>query len=200
MSLASQGIELQPLYDCYIRVGSSISNKIQMYTLPDISDSHEASYGEETGIGRSMPVKTFGSGTNRTISWNVTFVANSREMLEANLKHLRLLQAATYPRDNAGVEFPYAPPPLCYIRCGDLLANGVDEYNDPIINNYFTNVPRASQELCVICKSCSVKFPKDVPWSDLGYIPYKFDVSLAFEVVYATDNLPGAERIASYGA
>ena len=44
MSLASLGVELQALRDCYIQVGSDSANRILMYTLPDISDSHEASY------------------------------------------------------------------------------------------------------------------------------------------------------------
>ena len=200
MSLASLGVELQALRDCYIQVGSDSANRILMYTLPDISDSHEASYGEETGIGRSMPVKTFGSGTNRVISWTAVFVANDKDMLIRNLKSLRLLQSATYPRDYSGVELPYAPPTLCYLRCGDLLANQADSNGNIIVNNYYTNTPRASQELCSVLKSCSVKFPKDVPWSDLGYIPYKFEVSLTFDIVYATDNLTGQERIAQFGA
>ena len=80
------------------------------------------------------------------------------------------------------------------------MANQADSNGNIIVNNYYTNTPRASQELCSVLKSCSVKFPKDVPWSDLGYIPYKFEVSLTFDIVYATDNLPGQERIAQFGA
>lgn len=203
MSLASKGLELQALRDCYIRIGSGPnSEKILMWMLPDISDSHDASYGEETGIGRSLPIKTFGSGGNRVISWTATFIANTRDMLELNLRSLRLLQSATYPRDNSGLELPYAPPTLCFLRCGELLANQVDSNGNPILNYYLPQNPEpgAIQEICTVLKSCSVKFPKDVPWSDFGYIPYKFDVSLTFEVVYPTDNLPGQERIALYGA
>jgi len=200
MSLASQGTEILPLDDCFIQIGGDIQNRIFMYTLPDISDSHDATYGEETGIGRSMPIKTFGSGGNRSISWTATFIANDETMLRRNLYNLRLLQAATYPRDNAGgIQWPYAPPPICYLRCGDLLSNESDSNGNPLLNDNFRGEPFNQSTLCTVLKSCSVKFPKDVPWSDFGYIPYKFEVSLTFDVVYNTEDLPGAERILRYG-
>ena len=73
MAIATQdqGYLLKPIPDCYIRVGTYY---ISMYVLPDISDSHSASFGEENGIGRSMPIKTFGQGGNREIQWKITML------------------------------------------------------------------------------------------------------------------------------
>jgi hypothetical protein len=60
----------------------------------------------------------------------------------------------------------------------------------------------ADEELCVILKNYSVKFPTDVVWysaTEYDYIPIKFDVDLQFEVVYSNSSLPGASKIISSG-
>lgn len=175
MSLAttSSGI-LNYLTDCYISVGGV---KIFMNNLPDYSDSHDAAYATETGVGRSLPTKTFSNGGERKISWTVHFIADTEEKLELNLRAYRLLQAATYPRALVG-NLPYLPPPICKVKCGRMLGD---------------------YELCVVIDSCNYKAPTDVPWSDNGYIPYKFDVDLNLSVVYDSANLPGAERIITLG-
>ena len=175
MSLATTNTGLlNYLSDCYIDIGGV---RILMNTLPEISDTHDASYASETGVGRSMPTKTFSNGGDRKINWTVHFMAETQAKLLDNLRALRLIEASTYPRSLVG-NLPYLPPPVCKIKCGRLLGD---------------------YELCVVAESYSVKFPTEVPWSDIGYIPYQFDVDINFSVVYDSANLPGAERIITLG-
>ena len=53
----------------------------------------------------------------------------------------------------------------------------------------------------VILKSYSIKFPREVVWVDVygGLFPVQFDVDTTWEVVYASSDLPGQERIFSQG-
>jgi hypothetical protein len=54
----------------------------------------------------------------------------------------------------------------------------------------------------VILTDYSVDFPTDQPWSYYAstlYLPYKFTLSLTFEVVYDSRQLPGADRIIRLG-
>jgi hypothetical protein len=175
MSLATTNTgQLLYLQDCYISIGGV---RIFMNNLPELSDQHDASYASETGVGRSMPTKTFSNSGDRKISWTAHFIAENEAKLLDNLRALRLIEAATYPRSLVS-NLPYLPPPICKIKCGRLLGD---------------------YELCVVLESYSVKFPNDVPWSDIGYIPYQFDVDMSFNVVYDSGNLPGAERIITFG-
>jgi hypothetical protein len=124
------------------------------------------------------------------------FVVIENQDIEDNIRALRLIESAVYPMDDK--RFPYRPPPVCRIECGQLLggaANGEDR-----------------MPLCVILKSYSVQFPTDVPWDNgirggvmsnqaIGsatFLPYKFDLTCNWEAVYPSDDLPGQERIA-YG-
>lgn len=167
---------LNPIRDCYIRVGSDI---IYMYSLPNISDSHGADYAAENGIGRSIPTQAFQHGTSRTISWDVTFIADGESKLNKNLSQLRLLQSCTYPVDSpAQASVPFLPPKILKIKCGRLLGD---------------------YELCVILKQIQVQWPTDVPWSSFSYIPYKFNANCSFEVVYNSAELPGQSRILKIG-
>ena len=121
------------------------------------------------------------------------FVVIEDQDIEDNLMALRLIESAVYPMDDP--RFPYRPPPICRIECGQLLGgaqNGQDRH-----------------PVCVILKSYSVQFPTDVPWDNgirtsgaIGsatFLPYKFDLTCNWEVVYPSSELPGQERIA-YGA
>lgn len=167
---------LQPISDCYIRVGSDV---IVMKTLPSINDSHGANYNPENGIGRSMPTRTFSNGGDRSIGWDITFVSEGDSQLRQNLYYYRLLMSCTYPVDTGG-NVPFLPPKILKIKCGALLAD---------------------QELCVILENVSVSWPTDVAWSDIqyGYIPYKFNCQLTFKVVYNSADLPGQQRILKSG-
>ncbi len=167
---------LVDLADCYIKVDAKT---IKMYILPDISDSKSATFADMNGIGRSMPIKVFSHGESRQIGWTVHFYGETQDRIMKNLEHLRLLESLTYP--DAGTDLPVIPPKIANIKCGRMLAD---------------------EELCVILKNYSVKFPTDVVWysaSENDYIPIKFDVDLQFEVVYSNSSLPGASKIISTG-
>ena len=144
-----------------------------MNILPDISDTKNASYSPETVIGRSSPINTYSHSEARTISWTLHLIAADLQDIDKNLLTLRELEACVYPQTATG-KTTYQPPPICKIRCGSLLAD---------------------DELCVILKSYSVKFPTDTIWDDTTYMPYKLDIDLSFEVVYDSAYLPGADRI-----
>lgn len=168
--------DLVELDDCYINI-EEFGQQIFMKILPDISDSKSANYADEPGIGRSFPFKNYAYSENRTISWTCHFIVCKDGDQQEILENLRALEACTYPMEGDG-SAPYWPPPICKIKCGDLLGD---------------------EELCCVLKSYSVKFPTEVAWDQLGYIPYKLDVDLSFEVIYVSSDLPGADRIFSEG-
>jgi hypothetical protein len=167
---------LQPISDCYIRVGRDV---IVMKVLPSINDSHGATFNSENGIGRSLPTKTFVNGGDRSIGWDITFVSEGDAQLRQNLSYYRLLMSCTYPVDTGG-NVPFLPPKILKIKCGSLLAD---------------------EEICVILENISVSWPTDSAWSDIqyGYIPYKFNCQLTFKVVYNSADLPGQQRILTLG-
>lgn len=171
------GGDLINLDDCYIFVPTR--GRIRLHALPDITDSKSASYNDEPIIGRSFPLKTFSHSENRSISMQVHFFVRKSSDVPLNILNLRSLESCVYPRDSAsGSSAPFVPPPVCRLKCGELLG---------------------SRELCVILKSYSVKFPTDVPWDEEFFVPFKFDVDLTWEVVYKTSELPGQARILQQG-
>lgn len=181
MLATKTGGQFNDLQDCYIRIGDF---KMYMYNMPDISDSHNATYNTQNGTGRSLPTYTFSYGGDRTISWTIHFYADSQKRLLWNLDMLRLLESLTYPRTETR-SMPFVPPQIVKLKCGEVLG---------------------SYEICAIVESYSVKFPVDVPWSLPGYlnqgksyIPYKFDVDLSMKAVYDSGTLPGSERIITDG-
>jgi hypothetical protein len=177
---------LKDIPDCYIQVGNL--PRIYMYVMPDIGDGHNATYQAQTGIGRSLPSYTFSFGDKRSISWAIHLYADSQERLVYNLKVLRTLEAATYPRTASDNQIPFVPPWICKLKCGEVLGS-IDYETQAVLTSY------------------NVKFPVDVQWAEpfsanginYGAIPYKFDIDCQFEVVYAAGSLPGAERIIKYG-
>ena len=173
------GGDLKDIPYCYIYIPGRTGTTIKMHSLPDITDSKSAAYNDEPIIGRSFPLKTYSHSENRSISMQVHFFVRKLADVDSNIASLRALESAVYPRDaESGANAPFIPPPVCRIRCGSLLGDS---------------------DLCVILKSYSVKFPTDVPWDEVTFIPYKFDVDLNWEVVYKTSELPGQSRILSYG-
>ena len=180
---------LLPINNCYIKAFvDGIDREVKMYILPDISDSKQASYSDETGVGRSAPLKVFSHGETRSISWTVHFFSDTQQKAFENLDNLRILESLAYPDESTNSLV--SPPPIARIKCGILLGE---------------------TELCVVLKGYSVKFPTDVAWQDIRtdsvirpgingqYMPIKFDVDLTFEVVYQTLDLPGAKRILQFG-
>lgn len=174
--------ELNRIPNCYIR---GQQNYIYMYNLPEISDKKGAEYHTENGMGRSMPYRSFNTGSARTISWKCTFISYDSESIVRNMRYLRLLESFVYPRRDPANIIPYIPPVILSIKCGSLLA---DE----------------SVELNAIMLSYGVTFLTDQVWNtDYGtgtYLPLKLEVGLELEIIYDTRYLPGAERIVELGA
>jgi hypothetical protein len=183
---------LIPLDGCQINIqGTSILLKV----IPEITDTKSASWNDEPIMGRAFPMKTYSHSENRSITMICHFVVIEEKDIEDNIRALRLLESAVYPMDDP--KYPYRPPPVCRIVCGQLLGG-----REGGVGN---------QPVCVILKSYSVQFPTDVPWdnnpatsaggSTFGgatFLPYKFDVTCNWEAVYPSTDLPGQDRIA-YG-
>jgi hypothetical protein len=157
-------------------IGASIIvNKIpiDLNILPDFNDSKQASYNDESIPGRSFPFKSFNAGETRTISFTIYFLSTSDEELTKNITYKRLLESATYPRDNESTGLSM-PPPICQINCGELFG---DNTTDVILRRYAT------------------KYPRDVVWNQIKMVPYYFTMDTEWDVVYANSDLPGQERI-----
>lgn len=172
--------DLIPILDCYIDI-PELETKIIMNILPDISDSKSASYPDENAIGRSMPFKSYQNSENRTISWSAHFMVCKEIDKKQIITWLRVIEACTYPMLLRTGGAPYAPPPICQLRCGELLSK-LD-----------------SPDVCAVMKSYSVKFDTNVPWDEVSYLPHKLDVDMQFDVVYNQAYLPGAEFIMQDG-
>lgn len=162
---------------CYIDIPGF--GKIELNNLPDISDSKSANYNNEAIIGRSSPLTTYSHSSERTIGMQLHFFVVDPGDEIINLRYLRALQSAVYPRQGNGT-VPFVPPPVCQIKCGELLA---------------------SEPLCCILMSYSVKFPTEVAWSTQGstFTPYRFDVETNWQVVYSSQQLPYQNRIVTSG-
>jgi hypothetical protein len=180
MRATQPGGQLEPVPFCQISIpGFPV---ITLNNLPEISDSKGASYQDEVVIGRAFPIKTFSHGDNRSISMKVHFFILSSTDAVTNMGYLRAIQSAVYPRDNV-TGSPYLPPPICQLRCGNLLTG-----------------TQTDGWICAVLKSYSVSYDPTVAWFEDGegngsYLPYKFDMDLSWEVVYSNTNLPGQEKI-----
>lgn len=184
------GGALVPINDCYITIPCDnlpqgilrfVSNgefKLVLNNLPDITDTKSASYNDEVVIGRSSPLKTYSQSDNRNISMVLHMIVSKPDDITYNLFALRAIQSATYPREGANGA-PFIPPPVCRIKCGQLLSSG--------------------GELCVILKNYSVKFPTEVSWDESTFVPFKFDIDTNWDVVYKSADLPGQDRIFMLG-
>jgi hypothetical protein len=171
--------DLKNLLGCYLQYKNTT---VYPHVLPEISDAHGAQYSDEPVMGRSMPVKVFNAGSDRTISWRWKFVSTSIKRYEENLKNINFLKSLTYPMDET-VNVPFLPPPIVTLKCGALLG---------------------STPVSAVCTSCNVSYPTDVVWggSDSGgtdFLPFEINVETSFSVVYKPSNLPGQERIMKYG-
>lgn len=174
---------LNPIGDCYISIPDPSGGPphiITMNNLPDISDSKMANYSNSPIIGRSAPLYTYSNSGDRNISIQIHLFVVDAFDAETNLEHLRWLQSACYPTEGeSGV--PFSPPPICQIRCGDLLAKG--------------------QAVCAVLNNCSVKFPTEVAWDIMSgtFCPYRLDIDTQWIVVYNSSNLPFRDRIVKTG-
>lgn len=179
---------LVPLDECYLystlaAAGPLYSkgdpNTLYFDNLPDISDKKSAKYNDETGIGRTAPFKVYANSENRMITCECHFFVQQEsgpQSATAIKNTLRWLEAHVYPQQPQNGT--YNPPPIMQIKC-------------------FENL--AADTLCVVLNNYNVKFDPSVPWDEKEGIPYKVDVSLDFEVVYQSSDLPYAEDIVETG-
>lgn len=167
--------------DCTIEIPSRKKDThiIKMNNLPDISDSKSAVYNNEGIIGRSFPLYTYSHSADRSLSIQIHFFIVNEGDGERNLEDLRWIQSAAYPR-KGDKGTPYKPPPVCKIRCGDLLAT-------------------KGEAVCAVLQSYSVKFPTEVAWEERTYCPYRFDVDTQWLTVYTSADLPYQNRIIKLG-
>ena len=178
---ATNSGSLNEIPDCTIEIPSRKkgSHIIQLNNLPDVSDSKTAVYNNETIMGRSFPLYTYSHSGDRSISLQLHFFIVNKGDGEKNLEDLRWIQSAAYPRKGKG-GLPYLPPPVCQIRCGDILAT-------------------KGEAICVSLQSYSVRFPTEVAWDEKTYCPYRFDVDTQWLAVYTSSDLPYQNRIISLG-
>lgn len=174
---ATNNGSLAPLNDCWVNIPNA--GRIVFSNLPDISDSKTAIYNTEAIIGRSTPLYTYSHSGDRTISMTMHFFVVDKGDVEKNLRYLKWIQSAVYPRgsESSGGS-PFKPPVICQIKCGFVLA---------------------SQPLCCALQSYSVKFPTEVAWDGETFCPFRFDVETSWVVVYTSDDLPDQSRIVQSG-
>lgn len=166
--------------DCYIVIPGTGANGsegiIKLNNLPDISDTKNAVYNSEGIIGRSFPLYTYSHSADRSINVQIHFFIINPGDGQRNLSYLSMIKSAVYPRSGVSQNTPFQPPPVCRIKCKNLLD---------------------SRELCVVLESYSVKFPTEVAWEQDSYCPYRFDVDTNWKVVYTSENLPFQEDMIS---
>lgn len=175
---------LNRINDCKITIPGTGQDggigEIIMRSLPEISDGKQASYNSENIMGRSFPLYTYSHSGDRSIGLQIHFFIINDSDAGQNIRDLRKIQSAVYPRPGTGGA-PYMPPPVCTIQCGKLLGE---------------------QPLCVVLQSYSVKFPTEVAWyegEDGTFCPFRFDVDTSWIVVYTSSDLPYQSRIVSSG-
>ncbi len=155
---------------CYLDIPGY--QKIQIRILPDYSDKKSAKYSDEPVIGRSTPLKSYSHSDGRAISLKLVFLSLNKSELQENKYNFFAISSLTYPRQ--GVSGPYAPPPICKYKCGDLLGD---------------------TPLNLILDSYDLSVPTDVVWDDETLIPYYFTLSTSWSVVYNSGSLPNQEDV-----
>jgi len=154
-----------------------VFEKIILNNLPDLGDGKQAVYNNIPVMGRSAPFYTYSHSGDRTINLQLHFFITKKGDADTNLKQLRLIQSAVYPRQG-NEPVPYIPPTVRQIKMGQLLG---------------------TSPLCAILQSYSVRFPTDVAWDKVTMCPYRFDVDTSWYIVYSSENLPHANRIVYSG-
>lgn len=184
MKATFSGGQLRDIQNCYIEI---LGKKIISRIIPDISDSKQATYTSEAGMGRSMPFKNYTNSDDRTIGWTAHYVVAQKRDIKDFLKEIKLIQSALYPRMQVASNVaPFMPPPICILSCGALLQKGKPE---------LAGNRKQTAFVYAVMKSYSIKYDTSVPWDEEFLLPYKFDIDMSFEVVYDQSELPGQEKI-----
>lgn len=166
---------LKPI-DCSVTI-PGVEKPLRPYVMPDISEGKGATYADEPVIGRSFGVKTYGHSDNRNITMNWHVVIMDEDSKKEAIRQLNAFRSCVYPVDgNSGAS--YAPPPICKIECGEKTRGTKDE-----------------KSVCVVLKTYNVSFPIDVAHDPVSLLPYRFDISLNWDVVFPTSKLPGQSMI-----
>ena len=183
--------QLNEIKDCSLVIpGTQFSGGgIRFHTLPIISDSKGAKWNDDPVMGRATPLTTYSHSDIRIITVDIPLIAtNDGSAITPgsflyNKAILKAIESAAYPRGpTAG--FPYVPPPICKFRCGQLL----------------TGTQAGDKEsLCVVLDNYNVKFDTNVPFDPATLIPFKFNISTKWRVVYQSDYLPNQNRIWKIG-
>jgi hypothetical protein len=142
---------------------------ITLKILPDITDSKSATYVNEPAPGRSSPLVTYAHSDARTISTELHFMITKKEDIHENIRAIRIIQNLLYPGPASGIT-PFTPPPVVKFICGVLM-----DGNDG---------------LCLVLKSYNIRYPTEVAWDAITFLPYKFSISCSWEVVYPCNKLP----------
>jgi hypothetical protein len=190
----TQGVgTLRIIPDCFLKIPRI--GEIKFTAMPAITDSKGASYNPQNIIGRSMPLLTYSHSEVRTIGLEIPLMSTGSQdsgpaggglvpgTVGSNLRILRAVQSTLYPANKGENGAPYAPPVVCELRCGRMLAGG----------------PGSSKSVCVVCTKCSVKYDKNLPFDPKTLLPHKFTISTNWNVVYSSSDLPGKDRIFEEG-
>ena len=178
-----EGGALKPIDGCSLiipKFGDFPGKEVFFNILPDISDSKTASYSTDLVMGRSSPMKSYVASDERQIGIVFHFIVAGRSDIYTNIETVRMIQAMAYPRDSDDkLGVPFIPPPVCSFWCGRLLSS-------------------STNRLCVVLKNYSLKIPTDVAWDADLLCPVKFDLDTNWDVVYASSELPGANKIIKF--
>ncbi len=142
---------------------------ITLKILPDITDSKSATYVSDPAPGRSSPMLTYAYSDARMINTELHFMITVFEDIEENLKNIRIIQNLVLPGGPSGIA-PFTPPPVVRFICGSLMDG--------------------PEGLCLILKNYSIRYPTEVAWDYVTFIPYRFSISCSWEVVYPCEKLP----------
>jgi len=153
--------------------------RIVMDNLPDLTDSKQNVWSEDQVMGRSSPIVGYNHSGSRTISLVFHFFAVRRADLIRNISYLNAIRSCAYPRKSTSANIPYLPPVICKFRFGKTLSNDGD--------------------VCIILDSYNFSPPTDVIWDEELLMPYKFDVSTSWKIVYSSNDLPFNTRIITLG-
>ncbi len=142
---------------------------ITLKILPDITDSKSATYVSDPAPGRSSPMLTYAYSDPRTISTELHFMITKFEDIEENIRAIRIIQNLVLPGAASGLA-PFTPPPVVRFICGVLMDG--------------------TEGLCLVLKSYNIRYPTDVAWDIVSFLPYRFSISCNWEVVYPCNKLP----------
>ena len=174
MKATAIGGKLNPL-KCSITIPGATT--ITLKALPDIDDSKDASYEEESAIGRTQPFITYKNSGFRKIGLGLHFFITDDSEVAEIWGYIRALQSVVYPGPEKNGA-PYTPPAICSLMCGDIFKD--------------TN---GGNSVCAVCTNVGLKYDTSIAWDEKTYLPWKMDVNTSWHVVYLNSDLPGSDMI-----